>query len=256
MRNKKGAAAATVLALMGGPLVLAGGSQAVEGPPNVLALEFDEPVGSTTAIDSSGSGHHGIIGSHPTLKTEVDLASPNGTGLTHFIDFDRHPPGEGIDYDEEHVVVVPEADDGSLDPGTSDFVLEVRFRTKDSFGNMIQKGQARTPGGQVKIQVPGGRVQCMFKGSLGKASPGTGSKNGANTVTFNDNEWHTLRCERTQQAVTLYIDGVRYGRIRRATGNIDNVKPWTIGGKTQCDAVRVTCDYYPGTIDYVRMWRS
>jgi hypothetical protein len=250
-------AAIAVSALVTGTIgVSAGGSQAADGPPNVLALEFNEPAGASTAQDSSGLGHDGSIGSHVAMKSEADPLSPDGTGVTRFADFDRHPPGEGVDYGLDHLVVVPDAPNGAVDPRTSDFTLEVRFRTKDSFGNMIQKGQSKTPGGQVKVQAPGGRIQCMFKGSLGKATPGTGSKNGANAATFNDNRWHILRCVRTQQAVTLYIDGVRYGRINRATGNIDNNKPWTIGGKSQCDAVRVTCDYYPGTIDYVRMWRG
>ena len=189
------------------------------------------------------------------MKSQADPSSPDGTGVTNFADFDRHPPGEGIDYDLDHLIVIDDARDGTLDPGAGDFVIEMRFRTGASFGNVIQKGNARTSGGQVKIQMPGGRVQCHFKTPQGKAGAGTGPKKGTH-YTFNDEQWHSLLCVRTPYSVTLYIDGVRYGRSRKYTGYLNNTHPWTIGGKAQCDAIKVTCDYFPGAIDYVRLHKG
>ena len=203
----------------------------------VLDLQLNEAKGAVTAKDSSGMGHDGAIGSHVLM---------NGQSAY----FDRHAPGEGIAYGFEHVIAIPDAADGSLDPGTSDFSVEIRYRTKENFGNVIQKGQSRTVGGQVKFQQPKGKMSCMFKTPQGTATAGSG------TTPLNDSQWHTVRCDRTQSSVTMYVDGVRTGRSNNATGTLDNKKPWTIGGKTECDAVNVTCDYFSGDIDYVRMTKG
>ena len=104
----------------------------------------------------------------------------------------------------------------ALNPGTGDFAIEFRMRTTHSFGNVIQKGQAGAPGGY----------------------------------------WHTVRCERTPSMVTMIIDGVVTSRNRNATGNISNTRPVTIAGKGNCDQVEITCDYFSGDIDYVRIETS
>lgn len=204
------------------------------GNGSVLDLQLDEQAGASTAVDASGLGHHGAIGSHVRM---------NGQSAY----FDRHPPGEGVPYGLEHVISVADAADGSLDPGSGNFSVEIRYRTKENFGNVIQKGQSRTVGGQVKFQQPKGKLSCMFKTPQGTATAGSG------TTPLNDNLWHTVRCDRTSTSVTMYVDGVRTGRANRFTGDLNNKKPWTIGGKTECDAVQVTCDYFSGDIDYVRL---
>lgn len=206
-----------------------------------LDLEFDEPAGATVAVDSSGGGHDGLIGSHVRM---------NGS----YADWDRHAPDAGIYYGADHLVVVDDAADGSLDPGAGDFSVEIRLRMKDKFGNIIQKGQARTAGGQVKFQAPKGVVSCMFRSPTGVAS--IGSK-----TPLNDSLWHVVRCERTPTSVTMYVDGEFRNRIRKTTGTIDNKKPWTIGGKLDCDTSDPTvgadsCDYFPGDLDYVRITRG
>jgi hypothetical protein len=215
--------------------------QASVNAVNVLHLPLDEPTGASVAEDVSGAGHDGQIGSHVVMRSEGDVG---------FADFDRHPPAEGIPYGYAHVIAVPDDSDASLDPGSGDFTIEFRFRTKEKFGNVMQKGQARTVGGQVKFQIPKGKLGCMFKGSGGRATATTGA------WLLNDNLWHTVRCERTSTSVSLYVDGRLAGRKNGFTGNINNTKPWTMGGKVECDAVRVTCDYFAGEIDYVRMWKG
>jgi hypothetical protein len=212
-------------------------SSAAAAPAYVLDLQFNEPTGATTAADTSGRGHHGTIGSHVVMNGE-------------YADWDRHSPSEGIPYGYDHLVTVPDAADASLDPGTGNFSVEIRYRTKENFGNVIQKGQSRTVGGQVKFQQPRGKLSCMFKTPYGTATAGSGA------VPLNDNLWHTVRCDRTPVSVTMYVDGVRTGRSNNTTGRLDNTKPWTIGGKSECDAVTVTCDYFAGEIDYVRMTKG
>ena len=73
---------------------------------------------------------------------------------------------------------------------------------------------------------------------------------------LNDNVWHVVRCDRAPTSVTMYVDGVRTGRSNSTTGTLNNGKPWTIGGKSECDTVNVSCDYFAGEIDYVKMTKG
>ncbi len=228
-RRVVGAALLTVVASLW-PSV----SEGAVGSGSVLDLQLNEGAGATTAADASGMNHQGAIGSHVVM---------NGS----YADWDRHPPGEGIPYGAEHLIMVPDAPDGSLDPGSSDFSVEIRLRTKEKFGNVIQKGQSHTVGGQVKFQAPKGKISCMFKSPQGRATATSGA------TLINDNVWHVVRCDRTQTSVTMYVDGVMTQRIRNFSGTIDNKKAWTIGGKLECDQVDITCDYFPGELDYVRI---
>ncbi len=214
---------------------------ALAAPALVLDLELNEPVGAAVAADSSGFAHHGTIGNHIKMNGE-------------FADWDRHPAAEGIYYGAAHLIVVNDTADGSLDPGTDNFTVEFRYRTKDKFGNVLQKGQSKTAGGQIKFQQPGGFLSCMFKSPTGRAA--TKSK-----VATNDNQWHIARCERTPSQVSLYIDDVLQGRIKHATGNINNSVAWTFGGKLNCDVSNPdtgadSCDLYPGDIDWVRFTKG
>jgi hypothetical protein len=204
---------------------------------SVLNLQLNERAGATVAADTSGERHNGAIGSHVVM-----------TGS--YADWDRHAPNEGSAYGNAHLITVADDSDGSLDPEGSDFTIEFRFRTRDSFGNIMQKGQATTAGGQVKVQIPKGKVSCMFKTPAGTSTATSG------TTPLNDNAWHVIRCERTKTSVTMYVDGVRKGRNTNATGVLNNNKPWTFGGKSECNATTVSCDYFAGEIDYVRMTKG
>jgi hypothetical protein len=209
-------------------------SDAAAAPTNVLTLNLNDSRSSSVAVDSSGRANHGRIGSHVVMSGA-------------FADWDRHSPGEGVDHGSEHLITIPDAADGSLDPGSGRFSVEFRFRTKENFGNVLQKGQSSTPGGQVKFQIPRGKLSCMFKTPQGTATAGSGAK------LLNDNVWHIVRCVRTPTSVTMFVDGVRTARRNHTTRTLNNSKPWTIGGKSECDALKVTCDYFAGEIDYVRM---
>lgn len=212
------------------------GSAAV-GSGYVLDLPLNEAAGARTAVDRSGMGHNGTIGSHVLMNGDYAY-------------FDRHSPSEGIDYNDEHMIMIPEAADGSLDPGSGAFSISFKMRNKEHFGNILQKGQSRTVGGQVKFQIPKGKLSCMFKTPTGTATATTG------TMLLDDNLWHSIRCDRTPTSVTLYVDGVRVGRSNHVTGTLDNKKPWSIGGKSECDAVTVTCDYFSGGIQDLTMTKG
>lgn len=208
----------------------------------VLALELNELPGAHTAVDSSGAAHHGSIGSHIVLNGAYAL-------------FDYHSPDEGVAYRDDHLVVVPDAADGSLDPGRGNFSVEVRFwyspvgADPDETPNLLQKGQSGTRGGQVKLQISRGRIGCTFKTPEGTAAA-------TSSALVSDGAWHVVRCDRTPTSVTVYVDDVRSGVRNAATGTLENSKPWALGGKQQCDGQQVDCDYFAGAVDYVRLTKG
>ncbi len=220
-------------------LSLAVAPMAVGDPVEQANYQMNEPGGATTMIDSSGNGLNGTI-DQSGLDTGVAFGGAIGYSWA------RKPP-ESLPVAPERVIQVP--DNPALDPRGDTFTVEVRYRTKEKFGNIIQKGQSRTVGGQWKIQNPQGRPSCLFK------SP---TRSGAirSDIFLNDNQWHVLKCVRTATAVEIWIDGVFHKRKNGWTGVIDNKKPLVIGGKIECDQITVTCDYYSGMIDWVRITRG
>ncbi|WP_238015731.1 laminin G domain-containing protein [Dactylosporangium sp. AC04546] len=194
----------------------------------VAVWQMNEAAGARTMLDSSGHGLHGRIGGEVVA----------GGGAYRFSRLRPDTPPTH----PQHVVTVPDAP--ALDPGDRDYAVTVRLRTTHSFGNIVQKGQATVAGGNWKLQIPSGIVQCLFRGSRGSVIVSARTR-------INDGAWHTVRCERTQQGLTLTIDGRTDARRAGRTGTIANSWPVSVGGKTACDQVDVGCDYYAGDLDYV-----
>lgn len=217
-------------------LSLATASTAYAAPVTVLDLELNDPAGSSVAQDSSGFGHDATIGSHVEM---------NGS----FAHFDRHPPGDTVTH-PGHLIIAPEESDNSLDPERGTFTVEFRYRTTVDFGNILQKGQATASGGQVKVQQPKGKLSCMFKTPTGTSTVTSGAR------VFNDGQWHAVKCVRTATDVTLFVDGTQVGRNGNDTGYLNNTKPWSLGGKPECNATTITCDYFAGDVDYVRLTKG
>jgi hypothetical protein len=204
----------------------------------VIQWDMNEPPGATVMHDSGPLGVDGIIGSEVQTGTVV-------SGATGY-QFPRLKPNTPPTH-PQHLVQVP--DQPAIDPGTSPYTIEIRYRTTNGFGNLIQKGQSHTSGGQFKIQLPGGRPQCYFKGSNGRVGVGW-------RTPIDDGAWHVLRCVKDDTAVSLFVDGVQVARHVGDPGNLDNSFPITIGGKPDCDQVKVTCDYFGGTVDYVTITKG
>ncbi len=243
-------AAGAVTALLAGTSSTAAGvtsSTAAAVHPAALALapgvtafyEMNEAPGTTVMLDSGPHGHNGVV---------------NPTGVTSGFAFDgavgyswtRRPPEEPPT-SPERVIQVPDSPD--LEPGSGPLTIELRYRTQESFGNITQKGQAQTQGGQWKIQAPGGIPSCLFKGSGGQVATGA-------LIPLNDEQWHNLTCVLTSTGVSLYVDGVFRNRKNGTTGTIDNNFPVTVGGKIDCNQVTVTCDYFSGQIDYLKFTKA
>jgi len=201
----------------------------------IARWDMNEWSGSRIMRDSSGHGLNGRIGGE--VGTGV---SGNGSRGYRFgrLEPDTPPARPG------HLVTV--RDNTDLDPGTRDFVVTVRFRTTYQFGNIIQKGQATVPGGNYKMQIPNGVVQCFFRGASRLMRVQTPRR-------LNDGRWHTVRCSRSRSSVALSVDGRTVARSKGWTGKIANSWPVTIGGKTACDQIDVGCDYYAGDIDWIQL---
>jgi hypothetical protein len=199
----------------------------------VASWSMNESRGARTMVDGTGHGLHGSIG------REVGTGTTAGGSTGYRFDRlepDRPPARPG------HIVTVP--DHRALDPGDRTYVVSVRLRTVFHFGNIVQKGQATSAGGNFKLQIPSGRVECLFRGSRG--SRATFAK-----TRINDGRWHTVECERGPEGITLRIDGRIESRAYGWVGTIDNSYPLSIGGKIDCDQRSVGCDYYAGDIDRI-----
>jgi PKD repeat protein len=201
----------------------------------VAFYSMDEAPGSRVLLDSSGNGRNGTIGTDVTSGAMYQGATAHR--------FATHLPEDGAF--PGHVDRIPNAAD--LNPDSGDFSIEVRLRTSYRFGNILQKGQGATAGGYWKLENPEGLPRCLFRGGNGA------SRTGYSTVPINDGQWHTIRCNRTSTFVEMFIDGVRQSRLTGPTGTISNTWELTVGGKGACDGVTVTCDYFVGDIDYVRI---
>lgn len=206
--------------------------------------QMNEAAGARTMVDSSGNGIDGSIGT--AVQTGSTYAGATGYrwGSTNPNGYPAKP---------ERLVTVP---NDRLNPGTRDYAVTVRFRTTHSYGNMIQKGQSATPGGYFKWEIPKGMLMCLYRS---RDSQGNllGQKAVTTPVPLNDGAWHTVRCEKTVDRVTMTIDGTTVVRSSRSTiGPIANTMPLSIGGKVDCDQIKVTCDYFAGDIDWVRIEAS
>jgi hypothetical protein len=223
-----GAAVAAVVATMAGTADAA-------ATKTLAYYTMNERAGTTVLGDASGHRINGTIGSHVLLS---------GTAHT----FPYIKGGKGGTVDPQHLDRV---NSSLLNPGTRDFSITLRLKFTLPVGNVLQKGQSGVAGGMFKIQLDdgGGRIGCVF------VSP-TGNGGVFSNRTINDGNWHVVTCTRTTGQVSVTVDGVLAGVIKHSTGNIANTWPLSIGGKTSCNQQTVFCDYFVGSIDYVRFMTS
>ncbi|MEO8476867.1 MAG: laminin G domain-containing protein [Actinomycetota bacterium] len=221
-------------------LVVAAASLAGATASNTLAYwQMNERSGAGTMVDSSGHHIDGSIGNDVIVGATYDGA----TGYRWAFTSPTNPPAK-----PERLVLVY---DSRLNPGSGDFAVTLRYRTIQPFGNIIQKGQGGADGGYWKIENPRGILTCVFRG---RDSNGNWQRKEVTSGTpLNDGQWHTVRCERTSSALTLTVDS-RFTRTSSGrTGNISNPRPISIAGKSNCDQTHISCDYFTGDIDWVKI---
>jgi Laminin G domain len=230
--------------VLGVPLVgpisahAAGTIAAATGTSVVADWEMNEPAKATVAHDSGPNGLNAAVGN--VIQTgQVD-------GARTFYRFPDTPPNTTPPGTPRLVT------DSStqLNPGTRDFTISFTYRTTKNFGNIIQKGQHGSKDGYFKIEQPLGHLTCLFRGVLPN-----GQLNGVlvnSATTLDDGQWHSITCTRTANDVSMTVDGKTTHKAGQS-GNISNNVPMTIGGKTNCDQVTVTCDFFNGDIDRVEI---
>ncbi len=234
--NRKMLPAIAIAPLLLAGLVPASAQAAAQSLSSVATWEMNEPSGAATMVDSSGNGLDGTIGSVVRTGTSVDGA----VGYR----FPFGPPNT-TPADTPRLVQV---NNSALNPGNRDFAITIRFRTTRDFGNVLQKGQHGAKGGYYKLELPHGKLTCLFRGVVNGTLVGKTVNSG---VPLNDGQWHNVTCLRTATQITMTIDGTKTRRANAVTGAINNTVPLTIGGKVNCDQIKVTCDFYTGDIDRV-----
>lgn len=202
--------------------------------------QMNEPAGATVMID--GTGHHtGAI----SPDASANGLALNGSVYNWSLRCPACPPAQ-----LPRVLQVPDSSTLDIPDPSMSQTIEFRFKTPKGYGNIMQKGQALDVGGQIKIENPNGFTQCVYIGAnrayVAVPSP----------FRLNDNQWHVFRCVHTAKQIQVWVDGVQVATKNFVTGPIDNAQPFVIGGKTRCDQVKVTCDYYTGDIDWVRIYRG
>jgi hypothetical protein len=201
--------------------------------------EMNEPAGATTMLDSGPNHINGTLGTSTNFHTGVVAAG--ATGYSWDAGSPTAPPPK-----PERLIQIQ---DGRLNAGTRDISVTIRYRATHSYGNIIQKGQNQTPGGYFKFEQPAGFMHCLFKGSIG-------SKVAKSPVATNDGAWHTFTCVKTATSLTMTVDGTQTVTVAGKVGSISNSIPMTIAGKLNCDQVNVSCDYFAGGLDYVKISTS
>ena len=217
----------TVGATMSALVVLAAAPAAAVTPRPIAVWQMNEPGGSTM-VDSAGGDQDGKVGADVVMNGSVYRfpAVPRGTVRA------------------QHLVTVP--DSPALDPGTRDFAVTARFRTGAGDQNLLQKGQSSTAGGYFKLDFTRGVLTCLFRGAAGGVAVNSGAA-------LNDQKFHTVRCERAGNTLTLTVDNRAPRRATGASGAIANTSALSIGGKVFCNGRTVGCDYFVGMLDFVHV---
>jgi hypothetical protein len=224
----------SVLTALAGGLVCAATASAA----TLADWEMNEGPGAKVMVDTSGHVN-GTIGS--AVKTGV-----NTMGATAYewpFTSPTAPPAK-----PERLV---QASSATLNPGAGSYTVTLRYKTTKHFGNIVQKGQAGSPGGYFKLENPGGHLNCVFRGT--NSSGNFLRKAVESPAVLSNGAWHVAVCTRTATRLTLTIDGSVVATAKGSSGTISNPRPITIGGKLACDQVKTSCDYFTGDIDYIRI---
>ena len=204
----------------------------------VASWEMNETSGSVM-VDSSANRIHGTVGS---------LVAKNGVYYTF-------PAAPDVPDDRRLGLA---KDDPRLDPGTGNFAVTVHFKTKVGSPNIVQKGQAAVAGGYWKIVLNAGYPRCEFRDGTGRTLTADLVGTSATNLSH-DGYWHVVRCELTATGARVTLDpGTSLEATAVKTGTharIDNNRPVSVGGKARCNGATVGCDYFTGSIDYVRITR-
>lgn len=200
------------------------------GPVVVALWHLDEPVGSTTMVDSAGT-HDGTISDNVIVGV---MPAVSGTAYEF--------PGPNP------IVRVPSTDD--LNPYLSPLIISASLDIPSTLEagdyNVLQKGTATALGGAYKLEIVGkagskkfGYPDCAFN------SPGRFKDRVYGPMRINDDTWHSVECHLTATQAYVTVDGVSGTPKARTVGNIANTVDLTLGGKPN------NTHYFNGCVDEV-----
>jgi len=171
-----------------------------------------------------------------TTQTMVDSSGSGNDGTTFAVSPTDGVTGSGYHFDGSLTSHVEVADNGTLNPDTAEFRvdLHVRFPAAPSSTvgdyDLIRKGLKTTTGGDWKIEI--------LTGSTGAANPrcwwsdGTNAQSIRGTQDLADGAWHSITCVKTSSANQLIVDGTTISATpRNPIGAITNSAPVVVGQK-------------------------
>jgi hypothetical protein len=204
-------------------------------------------LGVFLAACEPGSGHASWLLNETSGVTATDsVGNHDGTSRNVAL---RQPGHEGTSYGfngSDSIVRVPSAPD--LNPGTSDIAFGgwVNFTTlpPPETWDVVRKGISGDDGGYYKLELftgnGGARARCYFRDEDGT------SKSVVKGSGLSDGAWHQLTCTKTDDKVTITVDGASSSNDVRL-GRIANDSEVTIGAKPTGG------DAFKGRIDQVRI---
>ena len=108
-----------------------------------------------------------------------------------------------------------QASSATLNPGSGNYTVTMRYRTTKHFGNIVQKGQAGSAGGYFKLENPGGHLNCVFRGMN---SSGAFLRKAVESPAVSATaHWHVAVCARTRERP--HADRSTAASSRRAKGS-------------------------------------
>jgi hypothetical protein len=223
----------------------------------VLRYDFDaglvEDGGARYAPDLGGADRRGIVVGAVGGEALLEVV-PREEGTGNAIRF----PGECEEADPMDCprVMIEAEDSADQNPGQRDFAVTLDFLMASSQSgstlgdqNLMQKGNFDDPG-QWKIEIDvQNRATCVFHYPDDDGTPITARVQRA----VNDGVWHSLRCERRGNLLTIVLDAGTGDDTRSVeipagdTVDISNDKTIRIGGQD----VMASADQYHGSLDNI-----
>ena len=185
-------------------------------PPTSSAPLHDQPVAHYTfdqGIEVDSLGNNYVVDATGRYRGSI-LAAP-GVDLQPI----EHEQGKALRFPGRCTrslaacpkVVIDIAEVPEFTPGTQDFSygadVLLRPDEKSDTANVVEKGFG-VGGYQWKLQLRDGRPHCvLYRESAPTIRPAKG------TTSVADGRWHTIKCIRAGQGLTLLVDGAKQGEV-------------------------------------------
>ena len=200
--------------------------------------KFDEGSG-TIAYDSAGGNDGTIYGATRTSGQVGGALSFDGSN--------------------DYVEVVDPADE-SLDFGSGNFTISLRFRTADTNGELVDKSGGNK-GRSIGYSIYIGTYATMNDGEIGwRVADGTSRDLIKTDNTYNDGSWHHLAAVRTGTGsanLNIYVDGADVSTsslLDEGAVGISNSYDLSIGAKYDGGDTNVWENFLNGVINDVRIY--